>query len=82
MSDTFKAEPSGCRGLTSVVGEIYGAPEDPALWPAVLDRIADLVEGDGTWLVTNYVDAVAKDVRVFSGADPAMLAESIHTMLP
>jgi DNA-binding CsgD family transcriptional regulator len=75
MSGASNVELSDCRGLGSVVGEIYGAVEDPALWPAVLDSVADLVEGDGAWLVASYVDSVARDVRAFSGADPAMLAE-------
>ena len=75
MSDAFSAELSNCKGLTSAIGEIYGALEDPALWPAVLDRIADLVEGDGAWLAASYIDSSAKDVRAFSGTDHAMVAE-------
>jgi DNA-binding CsgD family transcriptional regulator len=75
MADTSNSELSHCKGLTSAIGEVYAAVEDPALWPTVLDRITDLVEGDGAWLVANYVDAVAKDVRAFSGCDIDMLAE-------
>jgi DNA-binding CsgD family transcriptional regulator len=65
----------GCRSLTSAFGEIYAAAEDSALWPAVLDRIAQVVEADGCWLAATYVDSAVKDVRVFTGADPAMLQD-------
>ena len=75
MSDASNTELSACQGLTSAIGEIYAAMEGPALWPAVLDGIADLVEGDGAWLAASYVDSSARDVRAFSGTDPAMVAE-------
>jgi hypothetical protein len=75
MSGASNSELSHCKGLTWAIGEIYAAVEAPALWSSVLNRITDLVEGDGAWLVANYVDAVAKDVRAFSGCDTDMLAE-------
>jgi hypothetical protein len=59
------------EGLTSVVGELYEAVEDPLLWPAVLDRIAELLRGESTFLAANCADAVATDVRAIARADPA-----------
>jgi len=75
MVDASNAELSDCKGLTSAVGEIYAAVEDPTLWPAVLDQIAELVDGESTFLVANYSDSVAKDVRAFDRTDPAALVE-------
>ena len=75
MSGAFNSGLIGCVELTHVIGEIYAAVENPALWPIVLDRIADLIEGNGAWLVANYNEAVAKDVRAFSETDPAARAE-------
>ena len=75
MSDSSNAELSDHKGLTSAVGEIYAAVEDPALWPAVLDRVAELLNGASTWLVANYSDSVATDVRAFARTDPAAVVE-------
>jgi DNA-binding CsgD family transcriptional regulator/PAS domain-containing protein len=75
MSDASNPDLSDCTGLSSAIGEIYAAIEAPALWPEVLRRMADLVNADSTWLVANYVDSNASDIRAFSVADPAMLAE-------
>ena len=61
--------------FVSVVGEIYAAVENPALWPAVLDRVAELLSGESTWLVANYSDSEAADVCAFTRADPAALVE-------
>jgi len=75
MSNASNAELSDCKGLTSAVGEIYAAVEEPALWPAVLDRIAELLNGESTFLVANYTDGVATDVRAFARTDPAAVVE-------
>jgi DNA-binding CsgD family transcriptional regulator/PAS domain-containing protein len=48
--------------LVSLVGDIYAAVADAALWPAVLERIAGLLACDGTVLFTNYTGVVAKDI--------------------
>lgn len=41
----------------------------------MLDRIAGLIGGESTWLVANYVNSVAEDVRAFARADPDALVE-------
>jgi DNA-binding CsgD family transcriptional regulator/PAS domain-containing protein len=62
------------EGLVSLVGEIYAAVENPALWPAVLDRLARIVDGDSVWLVANYANSIAQDVSAFAGDNAAILA--------
>lgn len=49
--------------LVSAVGEIYAAVENAALWPAVLDRVAELVKSDNVVLFANYADSVANNIQ-------------------
>jgi DNA-binding CsgD family transcriptional regulator len=46
-----------------LVGEIYDASLDPGLWPEILDRITEFVDGDATALVSH--DIASRDTRFY-----------------
>jgi DNA-binding CsgD family transcriptional regulator len=68
-----------CRGLTEVVGDIYDAALNPALWTAVVARIVELVGGQAGGLALK--DTMRKDVNVYYdvGFDPHYIQVYLET---
>ncbi len=69
-------EPSfdGAQNLLSLIELIYDASDKASLWPVVLDRIAEAVDGDQIALFSNSADAAAPNVSSLARMPPKDLA--------
>jgi DNA-binding CsgD family transcriptional regulator len=58
--------------FVSAVEAIYAAVEAPEHWPTVLEKIADLVEGENVVLFASYADSIAADIQAFARSDGSL----------
>lgn len=68
----------GSNKLLALIESIYSAADDPALWPEVLDRIADAAKCRETWLAANFSAPTASDFVCTVRTDPDALASYIN----
>jgi DNA-binding CsgD family transcriptional regulator len=64
----------GAQNLLSLIELIYDASDKASLWPVVLDRIAEAVDGDQIALFSNSADAAAPNVSSLARMAPKDLA--------
>jgi hypothetical protein len=63
----------GAGSLLSLIELIYSAVDDVSLWPVVLERIAEAVQGEETVLFTSFPDPATPNVSCLARMDPVVL---------
>lgn len=63
----------GANNLLSLIELIYSAVDDVALWPVVLDQIAEAMQGEETLIWTNFADSGATDILCLTRMDPVAM---------
>ena len=64
--------------LTPLIGMIYEAVESPALWPIILDQIAEAVRGRETILFASFHDPAKCDISSIARMNPATLVPYVE----
>jgi DNA-binding CsgD family transcriptional regulator len=64
----------GCEEqILELVGSIYDAANDPSLWPTFLERLAQVIEGEGTVLFAVEPAAPLRTVSALTRFDPELI---------
>jgi DNA-binding CsgD family transcriptional regulator len=64
----------GTSELLALIELIYSAVDDASLWPVILDRVAETIQGRESLLFTSFPDPATANVSCLARMDPVALA--------
>jgi DNA-binding CsgD family transcriptional regulator/PAS domain-containing protein len=74
VEETF----SGSTALLSLIELIYAAVDDGSLWDTVMDRVAEVVNGQWTLIWGSFDNPAATDITAWARLDPTVLAAYVE----